>query len=623
LTETIGRPEPIQIPFVERHQIADSHMWMPIPPTETWHFRQSVDYSITANYAVLDLASRYRETFLSRIYQMGADQIRWGNEDHWTFTPHKMEGIREAMTVAGGQGAAPGGRGGRGGGGRGGPGGEALYEELTKPEHRDPRGFIMPADQPDFGTAVKFVNALIKGGVAVHQASASFTVGGKTYPANSLVVKSAQAFRAHVLDMFEPQDHPDDIPYPGGAPRPPYDSAGWTLAYQMGVQFDRILDGFDGPFVKLTDFAKTPAGAVRGEQAATGYYFSHKANDSAIAVNRLLAASEEVSWLFNGPMGYGTFYVAAKPSTRPLLEKAAADLGVTFEGTTTAPTGPMAKLRMPRIGLYDQYGGSMPSGWTRLILENFEFPFEVVYPPMLDAGNLRAKYDVLVFNDGGLPAGGGGRGGRGGGGGGGGRGGRGGGGAAPQIPEEYARRMGSVTPETIAKIREFVEAGGSIIAIGSAANGAVAQFELPVTNHLVEVGNDGEIDGLPREKYYVPGSVLRVAIDETNPIAHGLPAEIDVFFDNSPVFRLGPQAPMKGVRSVAWFSSPDPLRSGWAWGEHYLEHGVAAFEGTIGKGRVFVFGPEILFRSQPHGTFKFFFNGLYLSAAEGTPRGMN
>ena len=56
-------------------------------------------------------------------------------------------------------------------------------------------------------------------------------------------MKTAQAFRPHVLDMFEPQDHPDDIPYPGGPPTPPYDSAGWTLAFQMGVKFDRVLDG--------------------------------------------------------------------------------------------------------------------------------------------------------------------------------------------------------------------------------------------------------------------------------------------------------------------------------------------------------------------------------------------
>ena len=123
-----------------------------------------------------------------------------------------------------------------------------YYDVLHDPAKRDPRGFIIPSDQPDFLTATKFVNALLKTGITIHRATAPFPVAGKSYPAGSYVVKTAQAFRPHVMDMFEPQDHPDDIPYPGGPPRPPYDATGWTLAFQMGVKFDRILDGFDGPF---------------------------------------------------------------------------------------------------------------------------------------------------------------------------------------------------------------------------------------------------------------------------------------------------------------------------------------------------------------------------------------
>ncbi len=182
----------------------------------------------------------------------------------------------------------------------------------------------------------------------------------------------------------------------------------------MNVKFDRILDPFDGPFVALTDFAKVPAGSIGGGQpssgnfaaAPVGYYFSHQVNDSFTVINRLLAANEEVSWLWNGPMGYGTFYVAAKPTTLAILQKAT-ELGVSFQATTTAPTGLAAKLRKPRIALFDTYGGGMPSGWTRLVFENFEFPYEVVYPPDLDKGGLRAKYDVIVFNGAGAPGGGG------------------------------------------------------------------------------------------------------------------------------------------------------------------------------------------------------------------------
>jgi hypothetical protein len=661
LTETIGSPTPGQsIPFNPTFHLRSMSSWFPIAP-QPWKFRQSIDYSITANRAVIDYASRYRETLLYRIYRMGADSIQWGNEDHWTVMPQRMEKYRQQLQGAQpqGQAGAAGGRGAGGGGGRGGGRGgggvdsAALHKAYFSPENRDPRGYILPSDQPDFGTAVRFVNALIKSGITIHRATAAFTVNGKQYPANSLVVKTAQAFRPHVMDMFEPQEHPDDIPFPGAPPTRPYDNAGYTLAFQMGVQFDRILEGFNGPFEKLTDFAKVPAGTIRGEQAVAGYYFSHKSNDSFIALNRLLNANEEVSWLANGPMGAGTFYVANKPTTRAILQKAATDLGVSFDSATAAPTGQMSRLRKLRVGLFDTYGGGMPSGWTRLLLENFEFPFEVVYPPMLDAGNLRAKYDVLLFNEAGLVAPGGGGGGRGGGGGagagapppavaggdpagraggagaavgGGGRG-QGGGRAGGQgvrdpndkrgpftdYPEEFTRRRGNVSAATMEKIREFVEQGGTVLAIGSSAQAAVQLFKLPLSNHLVKP--DGS--AVPGTEYYVPGSVLRVAVDPKNPLAHGYGNEADVFFDNSPVWKMDQAAGGPGVvmRPVAWFNSPTPLRSGWAWGQKFLDKGIQIAEATVGKGRVLVFGNDLIFRTQPHGNYRFFFNGMYLSVA--------
>ena len=117
----------------------------------------------------------------------------------------------------------------------------------------------------------------------------------------------------------------------------------------------------------------------------------------------------------------------------------------------------------------------------------------------------------------------------------------------------------------------------------------------------------------------MPGSILRVAVDNTAPVAHGLESQVDVFFDNSPVFRLRPDAARAGVRAVAWFDGPAPLRSGWAYGQAYLDGGVQVVEAPVGKGRLFLFGPEITFRAQPHGTFKFLFNGLHLSGAQPAP----
>jgi hypothetical protein len=630
LTETIGNPTPVTIPFVPGKQIGDSNIYWPIAPQEVWHFRQSIEYSITANRAILDYASRYREKLLYDIYKMGHDEIQWGSEDHWTFTPHRMarvqdelvaRGVTTPVAIPGAAGSA-----GTGAGGRAGGSPQAtsspLYKALTSKELRDPRGFIIPSDQPDFGTATRFVNALMKAGVHVLRATTPFTVAGRSYPAHSFVVKAAQAFRPHVLDMFEPQDHPDDIPYPGGAPTPPYDATGYTLAFQMGVQFDRVLDGFDGPFEHVTDLARVPAGAVNPVQGAAGYYFTHQANNSFIAVNRLLNANEDVSWLSAGPMGIGTFYVAAKPTTLPLLQRAATELGVTFQAAATPPAPAGARLRKPRIGLADHYGGGMPAGWTRLIFRMFEFPYQEelddVFAPDINAGNLHAQHDVLVFNGESLgptgpAAGAAGRGGATG---------RGAGAnasrapgddrpAAQPVPDKYLKRQGGISAAGMAALRQFVEDGGTIVAIGSAAASAVQQLKLPLTSHLVKA--DGT--ALGAADYYIPGSILRVALDPKAPLAHGAADQLDVYFDLDPVWRLDQTAGRSTVKVVGTFPNDHPLRSGWAWGQKYLDQGIDIAEVTVGRGRVFLFGNELLFRSQPHGAFKLFFNALYLSVA--------
>src|SRR5207253_3101172 len=140
-----------------------------------------------------------------------------------------------------------------------------LYQKvLHDPKYRDPRGYIIPSDQADFANATEFVNALLKNGITAMKASSGFQVAGKSYPAGSYVVKTAQAFRPHVMDMFEPQDHPNDFRYPRWPPIPPYDITGWTLAIQMGVEFDRVLDGFDGPFTKINGLLDAPPGAIEG-----------------------------------------------------------------------------------------------------------------------------------------------------------------------------------------------------------------------------------------------------------------------------------------------------------------------------------------------------------------------
>lgn len=589
LTEIVGSPTPSDIPLVPSRLLPNGDSPNPVLP-QKWYFKNSIDYSVSLNYAVLNYAQRHHDELLYNIYQMGKNSIDRGSKDTWSFSPKKIDAINAAAQ----SGRSSNGPVQAGGGleGRGGMSIKYLDTVMKNPANRDARGYILSADQPDFTTAIRFLNALIRTGISVQKATAAFTVAGKNYPAGSYVVKTDQAFRPHVLDMFEPQDHPNDFKYEGGPPIAPYDAAGWTLAYLMNVKFDRIQDKFDGPFEKLPygELLKT---TVKALPSGSGYVLSAAANESFVAVNELLKSGIEV---YRNAKD-GSFYVPATAKSKSILGN-----GYGMKILSASKPANSIKITPSRIAIWDTYGGSMPSGWIRYIMEQHKFDATVIYPQDIDKGNLKDKYDVIVFVGGSIP----------------GynpnaveSGGRGGFGtpALESIPEEFRNRIGRVTQEkSIPQIKAFLEAGGKVVAIGSAIN-LVSHLNLPVRNAIVEMV-DGAEKRLPATKYYVPGSVLSVAVDQSLAANWGMESNADIYFDNSPVFKLSPNNSGK-IRPLAWFSSATPLRSGWAWGQSYLQDGVAAFEADYGKGKLYAFGPEITFRAQTHGTFKWMFNQLY------------
>jgi len=562
LTEIIGGPNPADVPLVPNRLIPSSATTNPITP-QKWLFRQSIDYSVSLNYAVLDYAMRYHDELLYNIYHMGRNSIERGSHDYWTLSPKRIDAIDTLAAHA-----AP-------------PTGthrravvdtlpSRFYDSVLKnPALRDARGYVIPSDQPDFPTAVRFINALIGDGVSVDKATAAFSVAGKPYPAGSYVVKCNQAFRPHILDLFEPQDHPNDFAYPGGPPIAPYDAAGWTLAYTMGIRFDRVLDAFDGPFQRIPYGQLQPPPKAQSESGR----YDCRSNASYTAVNDLLKAGKPVYRASRT----GDFY--------------------------TSPHGTgMEKIHPARIALCDAYGGSIPAGWLRFILEQYHFPADVIYPQTIDAGNLNEKYDVIIFVTGIIPS--------------------------PtdegyrynraepvadSIPAEFRSHLGHITVQhSVPQLKKFLEAGGHIVTIGGST--ALAYYlDLPIHDALVEMVN-GKSRRLPNEKFYIPGSVLRMNLDVAIQSTWGMDSVADVYFDQSPVFHIDPKAAVDGsVRPIAWFATGTPLRSGWAWGQAYLQDGVAAFEATVGKGKLYAFGPEITFRAQTHGTFKLLFNALYKS----------
>ncbi len=605
LTEIIGGPTPEKIPLIADTQLARNDETLPIAPGD-WHLRDSLEYQWSLDRAVMDYAARNRERLLMNIWRMGNQAIARGNSDSWTVTPKDVDALKEAGKAN----KADEGYVGYNSRAREGMVAPDLYAKvLHDPARRDPRAYVLPPTQRDMPTTIAFLNTLLKNGVDVERADAAFTAGGKRYPAGSYVVRTAQAYRPHVLDMFEPQDHPHDAEYPGGPPKAPYDITGYTLAYQMGVQFDRVLDAVPAKLTPVTaDLLSPPLGRVLGSGNA-GWIVGHETNNGFILTNRLLKAGVPVSWITGATsagrvkMAPGALWIPASPQAASIIAEAA-PLGVDAYKVARAPTGATVALKPVRVGLVDRYGGVMPAGWTRWLLEQYEFPFQVVYPQEIDAGNLNARYDALVFADGTVPVT---------------RGGAYPGGyryampEAKDIPADYRGWLGEVTRDkSLPAIQAFANAGGTVITVGS-ANTLASMLSPAITPALVTKRADGTLAALDHKEFYIPGSLIAARVDNTKPLAFGMTPEVDMFFDESQPF-----VPAAGATPIVTFDSTTPLRSGWAVGQEKLKGTVAVSQVDLGRGKLFAMGPEVTQRAQPYATFKLLFNGLLYGPASAT-----
>jgi hypothetical protein len=510
----------------------------------TWHFRDSCEYMMTASMAVLDLGARWREQWLYDIYQMGRDAIRAGRDET----------------------------------------------------------YVVPAEQWDAGTAVKMINTLRLGGVEVERATAPFTAGGRQYGAGSFLIRGAQPFRPYVTDLLNPQVYPDRRLYPDGPPDRPYDVTGWTLPMQMGVTVHRLAEAVSAA-TEPVRVAAAPAGRVSGA-AGAAYAIDARANDAFTAVNRLLKAGEPVTRAAApfeaGGRAWppGTFLVTARgPQTHPRVEREATALGLDVAALDTPPQVAQVPLRTPRIGLYHAWGGNMDEGWTRFVLEQFEFPYARLHDADLRAGGLRGRFDVIVLPDAtydsmmsGLAPG--------------------------SMPDEY---VGGMTPAGINHLYTFVQAGGTLVALDSAAALPLTAFGLPLRDVTQSASGDD---------FYIPGTLLRVQVDPTHPLAWGMPEQAAAFFAHSHAFdhgrararwdgEAGSRAePPAGVRTVVSYAPKDLLMSGWLLGDRVIAGKSAVVEATVGQGRVVLIGFRAQHRAQPHGTFKLLFNALLPPAGE-------
>jgi hypothetical protein len=496
-------------------------------PGGEWHLRDIVDYELTAAMGALENMALYRERWLRNFYTVQKRAVSWK--------------------------AAP-------------------------------YAFVIPPGQRDSVTAVEMLNILQFGEVEVEQAQAAFTADGVEYLKGSFVVRMAQPFGAFAKTMMEKQVYPDLREYPGGPPQRPYDVTAHTLPMQMGVKVIAVTQPFEANLTRANTIKPTPGLVESGP--AKAYLLEHESNASMKALNRLMKEKADLYWAAK-PITVkgkvypaGTMIIHATPGIEQKLQAIAREVSVNFIASNDRLNIEAYKLKMPRIGMYKSYVASMDEGWTRFILEDYDFPFASILDKEIRAGNLRSKYDVII-----IP------------------------GELSETQIMQGHRAGAVPPEFaggigeagVQSLRDFLNEGGTLVTMDQAAVFAAKQFALPVKNVL---------EGVKPQDFYVPGSLLKVVLDTDNPIAYGMPREAAAFFEQNAAFEVSGNAKAVGVYPLT-----NPLMSGWILGEEKLQAKTAVADVPVGRGRVILISIRPQFRAQVRGTYKLLFNSIYYGAA--------
>lgn len=506
-------------------------------PGGSWRLRDIVEYEMVATWALVESCSQYREEILRNFHRMASEAVAAGTN-------------------------------------------QAPYAWIVAPDQHDPVA------------AALLVDLLLRHGVEVSAAREDFTVARTAYPAGTQVIRAAQPYRAFLLSMLRPQRYPEIRPYVGGPIFPPYDVTSWSLPISMGVEVVESSEPLRGNF-EILDTARWPGGALDGPVSTRGgYLISHAADSSAAATNRLLEARVPVHWLRSeaarGIGGeVGDIYVSADAVTAARMIEISSQLHLPIRALDRPPAGAAYRVKRQQVGLFKPWAASMDEGWTRFLLERYEFPYSNLSNQEIKSGEFAKQIDVLLLPDidksiieTGAPASEEAR------------------RSFAPLPGDYA---GGIEDEGRDRIKQWVTNGGTLVALDSSTEFAIDLFDLPVRNAL----DEGKVSA--------PGTHLRILVDTAHPLGYGMQTEEIAYFADSPAFRTSVPDPRFDRRVVARYPDhrADIPVSGYIDGAENLERLAAAVEYSVGKGHVILIGFRAQHRAQPHRTFKLLFNSLW------------
>lgn len=521
-------------------------------PGGWWRLRDIVDYEKVAGYGLLRFAARYHDLLQGNYIRMGSDAINKGNSE-------------------------------------------------------PPFAWLIPPDQKDPHSTWEMLDRIHATSVDIHISTEEFVADDIKYPEGTFILYCAQPYRPYIMDLMENQQYPDRPLYYGGPDEPPSSPnqtyvSGWTFPLQMGVKRIAINNAFTCNTVKLDSIPFPQGTIIRVDQSPDVILVLAGQNDDYRLMNRL-NMKEIPFFLFNGggewllqdgkrvPPGSLVIYTSAvsQEDLVNLIDGLSLNLLIVKKPSANIAES-LIRHSQPKIALYQPWTNNMDEGWTRYVLEQFEFPYVTIHNSDIRAAELINRFDCIL-----LPS---------------------------EQPDDLMNGMkegntfpeyaGGIGSEGISALKSFVHSGGTLVCLDASCNFIIEQFDLPVKNLLSgEFDHKGVDNRLHTDTFFCPGSILKMIIDTDHPLGFGMDNEFSGFFASSQAFDLTESEESVPVTIVSKFAENNLLKSGWIRGEEIISGKPAILEVPYGKGRIELIGISVQHRAQMHGTFRILFNAIH------------
>ena len=449
----------------------------------------------------------------------------------------------------------------------------------------DIKAVIIPANQHDHLTSVKMINTLLRSGIEIEKAETDFHVEGMRYKTGSYVISLAQPKMGLIRNLMVETHYVDNAwtRRDDGTPIYPYDLATHTMFEFMGVRVDAVGASVEADLRVLNELE-----AVEGEvsSGSVGYMIDGRENAAFKAVNMLLDQGVELKRLDQPFLEYQAGDFIVEKGSQKVLAEITGKTGVDLKALNSLPGEGIHKVKRGRHGLFQRYyGGNMDEGWTRLCFENFAFPYSTIMSEEIKEGDLNKNFEVIILPDdspealtGNLPE------------------------DSRYKPDEYPEKYRSGFGDAgIDNLKQFVKNGGTLVALGDSYEFVVNEFDLDVWDAT---------RGLSSRELFCPGSTIRVDIDNSHPLAYGMPDHGLVVFRSSPAFEIIPGRNNAAYETIVRYKDENLLKSGWLDGEEMIAKKSAMITTSYGAGKIVLIGFRTQHRNQTDGTFKLLFNTI-------------